>query len=510
MTQSVKKRYAAKLAANLVGLIIGLFTVSIIPRGLGPKYYGEFSFLTDFFGQLISLFTLATSIGFYVKLSQRQNEFGLISFYYQFTGLAILVMFLFVGGSQITGASKTFWIDQSIIYVYMAAFYAALIWLVGLMTNVVDAYGLTISTEIAKIVQKFLGTLILLSLFLVKQLTLANFFLYNYIISVLLIVAFLWIITRNGIPFFQNWKLNKEEIKQYIQEFYKYSHPLFVYAIIGVFTGVFDRWLLQKYAGSAQQGYFGLSLQISGICFIFTSAMATLITREFAITYKNNDINEMARLFRRYIPMLYAVAAYFGCFVSVQASKIIFIFAGKQYANAVIPMAIMALYPIHQTYGQLSGSVFYATGKTKVFRNIGLFFMILGLPILYIALAPSGKMGFNAGATGLAIKFVLIQFIAVNVQLFYSSRMLKLRFIKYFSHQVICMSTLLGLALISKLIIDKLLLVDANIIISFLISGFIYSILVLLLIFFFPAAFGVYKSDVKSALKILSSAIGFK
>ena len=39
----------------------------------------------------------------------------------------------------------------------------------------------------------------------------------------------------------------------------------------------------------------------------------------------------------------------------------------------------MALYPIHQTYGQLCGAVLYSSGKTNIIRNISIPFQILGL-----------------------------------------------------------------------------------------------------------------------------------
>lgn len=51
MSQSLKKRYVAKLFANLIGLGIGLVIAVIIPSELGPKAYGDFSFAH----QLISM-----------------------------------------------------------------------------------------------------------------------------------------------------------------------------------------------------------------------------------------------------------------------------------------------------------------------------------------------------------------------------------------------------------------------------------------------------------------------
>lgn len=500
MIQSLKKRYTAKLFANLIGSSIGVITAIIVPRALGPKAYGDFTFLSTFFLSLIGFFTLSTSDGFYVKLSQRPNEFGLISFYGYFNMFTILALFIFVAGSQLLGVSGIIWIDQSIGFVYMATLFSAFGWLVKIITYVVDAYGLTVSTEIVRIFQKLIGLLIITALFLCKQLNLKNYFFYNYGLTIVLILLFIWIINRNNYSFFQSWKLRKDQISGYIKEFYEYSRPLFFFALIQLVFGIFDRWLLQKYGGSVQQGFFGFSYQITIVCFLFSSAMTPLIIREFSIAYHKNDISEMSRLFRRYIPILYSITAYFACFASVQAEKITYIFGGRQFTDATIPVMIMALTPIHQTYGQLSASVFFATGQTKLFSRISIGFIIIGLPMIYFLLAPVDKFGFNAGAIGLAIKVVLIQFIYVNVQLFYNSKFLKMRFINYFAHQIISVCFLIAIALLVKVFINGIQFMNDHILLNFLISGLLYSLLVLISVFYFPVIFGLRKEDMKIGL----------
>ena len=57
--------------------------------------------------------------------------------------------------------------------------------------------------------------------------------------------------------------------------------------------------------------------------------------------------------------------------------------------------------------------------------------MILGLSISFLLLAPQKFYGYNLGALGLAIKMIIIQFVSVNIQLFYNSKYLKLSFIKF-------------------------------------------------------------------------------
>lgn len=500
-TDSLKKRYLAKLFANLIGLVIGVVTQAIIPRGLGPKAYGDFSFLSDFFSQLMPIFSLNTSMAFYTKLSQRRNEFALISFYSQFTAMAFISLFIFVYGTQMTGLSKVFWPDQRMSYVYMACVWMGLVWITQLLIRVADAYGLTVSTEIARICQKCLGLLVVSTLFFMGQLSLTTFFFYHYAILLFLIILLVAIIYRKG-PSLHTWRLQKAQITGYIKELYTYSNPLFVYGLFGAIVGIFDRWLLQEYAGSVQQGFFGLSFRICVVCFLFTNAMTSLFTREMAIAYGNGDRRQMARLFRRYVPLLYSIAAFFGCFLSLQAEKVSYIFGGNQFAGATTAMMIMALYPIHLTYGQLNGSVFYASGQTKLYRNIGMIQYLLGLPITYFLLAPVENFGLNAGATGLALKFVLVNVIIVNVQIFFNTRFMGLRFMRYIVHQIMSVACLLGVAAISILVIDKGLGLHDKVVLSFFLSGVLYTLMVAILGYAKPVLFGLQRRDIHSLIQL--------
>ncbi len=258
---------------------------------------------------------------------------------------------------------------------------------------------------------------------------------------------------------------------------------------------ILDRWLLQVFSGSAQQGFYGLSYQIGAICFLFTSAMTPLITREFSIAYAKHDLAQMAYLFRRYIPLLHGMAAFFSCFIALQAESVAYILGGAKFHDAALAIAIMAFYPVFQTYGQLSGSVFYATGQTGLYRNIGIIFLIIGLPVTYFLIAPIDMMGLNAGSTGLAIKMVLIQLVSVNIGLYFISKFLKLSFWKYLAHQIVCLASFLFLAILSRGVVEGLEL-NGNILISFFISGLLYSCMVMAMIYFAPVIFGLQKEDI--------------
>ena len=142
-TDSLKKRYLAKLFANLVGLAIGVVTQAIIPRGLGPKAYGDFHFLSDFFTKIVSFLDMGTSIGFYTKLSQRQQDFGLVSVYLVFTGIVSFLLIIFVGCIHVTGAYTTLLPDQILFYIYLAAIWGILAWVIQVLNKMADNFAMT-------------------------------------------------------------------------------------------------------------------------------------------------------------------------------------------------------------------------------------------------------------------------------------------------------------------------------------------------------------------------------
>jgi len=178
-TDSLNKRYLAKLFANLVGLIISVVTQAIIPRGLGARAYGNFSFLSNYFFQVVNFLDMGTSIGFYTKLSQRQRDFGLVSFYLSFACLVSFFLIIFVGCIHVTGSYTTFLPDQKLFYIYLAAVWGILAWFVRIVNKMADAYGVTVSTEKTRIIQKGIGLALILTLFFANRLNLTNFFFYH-------------------------------------------------------------------------------------------------------------------------------------------------------------------------------------------------------------------------------------------------------------------------------------------------------------------------------------------
>jgi O-antigen/teichoic acid export membrane protein len=501
---SLGRQYRYKLGANVIGLVFSAVTQSIVPRLLGPAHYGSFSFLTSFFNQVLAFFDSGSSIAFFSKLSQRREERALLRFYWGFAGMVGVTLVVVVVGVFWVGMDGWLWPDQGMPYVWLALGWGLLTWWVQILNRMVDGYGLTVRGEIARLQQQALGLMAILLMVWFARSTLADFFAYQYCLLTFLFLAWWIILRRYELPLFPSVPLTINEVGRYSREFWDYSAPLISYAIVGMLVGVMDRWLLQRFAGSIGQAFFALSSQISTVCFLFSGAMTPLLLREMSWSYGQGDIARMRAMFLQYIPMLYSIAAFLGIFLSVQARAVVFLVGGSSFTDASGVVAVMALFPIHQTYGQLSGTVFYATGQTETYRNIGITFMLVGLVVTVWLVAPTRFLGLQLGATGLALKMVVMQALAVNVQLWWNDRLLQLSFWKLVLHQLYSLAMLAGIAWGADFFVS---MVVQGMIARFALSGIVYSLGCLGTLAVAPSVFGLSRGDLRNGLSQLASQL---
>lgn len=492
---SFRKRYLFKLLTNIIGLAVGLISQSIIPRALGPASYGNFSFLTSFFQQLIGFLNLNSSTAFYAKLSQRPNDKSLIAFYFRFLLLLGTVLGLFLLVSYLTKQNQLIWPNQTWPFVVMGAVWAFLTFFLTIVSEMSDAFGITVKAEVTKLFIKLSGLAVILCMFLQQLFSLLYFFIYHFIFLILSIILISINIQRSGHNIFDNFSLSHDQLKVHINEFLTYCSPLVVFSVISVTEGVLDRWLLQRFSGSIEQGFFGLAYQTGTICFLFTSAMVPLLMREYVISFSKGDLDQIKKLFLRFVPMLYVIAAYFSCFLAVEAKHVVLILGGIAYQDAIIPISIMCLYPIHQTYGQVNGSVFLAASRTIAYRNIGIYLSCFSLPITILLLGPQEYGALQLGAVGLAGKMVIMQFIGVNIQLWYNAKLIRFSFTNLLRHQLLVLFIFVPIALFSSYC-ARTLLHEFHFIIQFLFSGTVYSVAILSIILFYPTICSLTKEDV--------------
>lgn len=501
---SLRRRYFAKLIANFVSLGAMVVTHMVIPRALGPSAYGNFNYVTNFFTQLIGVFDTGTSTCFYIKLSQRPKETGLIAFYAYFVFGVSLLILLFNAVAFALGMEEMFWPGQETVVVFAAAIWALLVWGTDIINKINDAMGLTVSSENIRIIQTALSLALIVAMYFAGAIGIHGIFLYYYFSLVFLGTAWIVLQIRNGVPLIGYLRLRLVEGKEYLQEFYKFSHPLFVYSVAGIIPGLVDRWLLQNYAGSVEQGFFGLSYRIGTLAFFFASTMSPLITREFSQAFGDNDMGKVQKVFSRYLPLFYAISGYCSLFLAFNADVVVTFVGGTQYIDALLAVSIMCIFPMHQTYGQLGSSVFFSSGQTGTYRNIGVAGMFAGLPVTFFLVAPSLHHGLDLGAVGLAVKVVLMQIIMVNVQLWYVTKIIGLSFSRFVLHQA---AVLVVFGLFAGLSRGLTSFLGTGMIVKFIVCGALYSTLVIAAVYAFPALIGFNRDELSAQLSDISRKI---
>ena len=404
---SFKKRYSFKLITNIIGLGIGLITQSIVPRALGPASYGNFSFLTSFFWSVAGFLNFNSSTFFYTKLSQKQDDKTLVGFYFYFVLIIGLFLGVILAFPVVLGYNEIIWPEQKFIFVILGAIWAYMSFYVMILVDMSDAYGLTVKSEKVNTVLKIVGLTIILIMFWKNWFSLLNYFLYHLLILALSISALIYIIFKNKKSLSPFWRLDNAQVKKYAKDFSKFCAPLIVFTFLGVVAQILERWFLQTFSGSVKQGFFALSSQVASISFLFTSAVMPLVLRDQAISFGNKDLERSQKIFKRSTFTLYLLTTFFCCFIAVEAKTVLLFFGGQAYSEALVPLAIMSLYPIHQTYGQLNGNFFFATERVVAYRNIGLIFIFIGIPITFFLLGPEkygalqygNSMSINGSAT---------------------------------------------------------------------------------------------------------------
>jgi O-antigen/teichoic acid export membrane protein len=491
MNQSLKSRYLIKLLSTIISGLINAVIIAIVPQALGAVAYGKFVYLQDFFIKAVGFLDMGSSIAFFTKLSADNRRRELILFYFSYLAFIFILLILFIYILDITDYIYLLIPNISTKYIYFGLLFATLTWASQIFIKISDAFALTISVEIIKILHKIASLGLILYFIHIIGLSLDNYFYFHYISLISFLIILSWLFWKKDI--FKNLKFSDfySKFSSLLKEFIEYCHPLVLYSIVLSLVGIFDIWLLQSVAGSREMGFYGVAYSLSAMAFLFSSAMTPIITREYSKFYGNGDIKSIRKLFLKYIPMLYSISAFFSIFISLHSQTILDIFiSSDEFKEAYLVLVIMFFYPIHQTYGQLSGGLFYATGETKLLRNISLFiapFSILVSIILIFFL--------KLGAIGLALKMVIVQFIGVNIQLYFNTKFLNLDFKYFLKHQLISILFFTAIGFLSYGVSN------------FILSGTIYTLWVIIFSYIFPQIFATSREEIETIFLRLKNAI---
>lgn len=195
---NLKKRYLFKLVRSTFGAGMSFVSLPLVTRSLGPEQYGLFNFLRVFFIQIIQFLDVGTS-AFYPKLSKRPGDKGILRFVVFYDVVLVFVTFFMLFALFFSGGTEKVLTTDS-LWIVILSF--TLVWLMLInqkMTNLMDAWGRTIPSEIVLLLMRATLTIGFVVLFIIDKLNLESYlFIQNGVLIIFLL--FLFSLSRKYFP----------------------------------------------------------------------------------------------------------------------------------------------------------------------------------------------------------------------------------------------------------------------------------------------------------------------
>lgn len=412
---SVKLRLAISVGSNVLRALISFITGLLIARTLHPAGYGDLMFLLGSFVAIRSLLDMGSSSAFFTFLSQRARgrRFYLVYFSWlalQFTATMMLLYFV-IPDSLL----QKIWLghDRDIIMLAFAAtFMQQQVW--QMVGQIGESMRKTAKVQLMNLSIALLYFMLTLSMATCGHLSVEKILFILLLLYVVATVFAYWLI-RDGSP------SSSEEapVREILRDYWQYCKPLLVLALVGFAYDFADKWMLQKFGGAVQQGYFQIASQFGAVSLLATASILNVFWKEVADAWAKQDRARAELLYRKVSRGLVMLGAIISGLLIPWSEQIVTVLLGAAYQNAWPVFAIMLLYPIHQSMGQIGGSTLFATGQTRQYMVVSVSSMMVSIPLSYIVLAPASPGwagGMDMGALGLACKMVVLGIVSVNFQ----------------------------------------------------------------------------------------------
>lgn len=476
--------------------MIGFATGMLVARGMGPEHYGKMMFLLGTFIAVRQLLDVGSSTAFFTFLSQRQRSRRFVAWFSIWLGVQFLVPLLAVGLLFPTTWIELVWRGEQrslVVMTFVAAYLQSTLWTVVMQMGE--------SQRLTRMVQGVSATIAMFHLLLVAIAWWQEWLGIRLIFAAIAVEWALaaWVIARqlqfSAVPD------ENETFMGVVKEFGRYCLPLIPYSWLGFAYEFADRWLLQNYGGSVQQAFYAVAFQFGAVVGIATTSILNVFWKEIAEAHHQGNKERVAILYRKVSRGLYFVAAAVAGFLIPWSEDILRLTLGPAYVGGAAALTIMFLYPLHQSMGQIGGTMLYATGRVRAQIVIGMLLMASSIVATYFVLAPAAAPipGFGLGSTGLAGKMVIMQFLGVNVVALYLARSMQVSF--DWIYQPVSGIGCLGAGWLAYVIPQWLFDVSAHVWFGWLVSGFLYSVMVLAMIWLAPSLAGVSRYEILSVVR---------
>lgn len=445
---SIKKRFLFSVGANIVRAAVSLIVGLLVARGLGPADYGNLAYLLGSFWAIRALLDMGASSAFYTFIAQKHRGRLYYAVYFGWLAFQFFFSVALVAALLPAAVVERFWLGQArelILLALLATFLQNQVWQTVVQMH--EAVRQTIRVQIAGLL------IIAVHLLLVVLLLYSGWLDIRAVLWAIVAEYLLAAVWLSGIlrvsaaeQYSDTLAVDGSTLKEVLSAYITYCRPMVVIAIFTFCYEMADRWLLQRFGGASQQGFFQVASQLSTISLLATTSILNILWKEVAEACERGDHVRVITLHQKTTHMLVLLAATVSCFLAPWSKQLVDVLLGNAYHAAWPVLFFMLFYPIHQAIGQANGTLFMATGRNSAYMKITVAGLLVSMPVSYALIAPqSGVLlpGLEMGAMGLAIKIVGLNIVFVNVQSWLITQYYGTAF--QWQHQVTAILTLLVL-----------------------------------------------------------------
>jgi O-antigen/teichoic acid export membrane protein len=416
ISKSIPARFGVSFISAILRSGLAFVTAMLLARWLGPDEYGRVVFLLAAHIAIRQFIDMGTSSAFFTFISKRERSHCFVLIYwgwllFQLFTLGLITYALLpteILGKLFSGESRNL-----VLLALLSSFLQGVVWQTAAQMG--EAIRETAWVQTIGIIALAIHLLLLTLAWSFDVLSIPLIF---FLASLEWLIAsvFIYILHYRKANYAAMSPTDNETIFSIFEEYKTFCLPLIPLAWLGAMHDFFDRWMLQTWSGSKEQAYFGVASQISAISLLVTTAILRIFWKEMSAIHEAKDYERMGELSKIISKSLFIAGAFLTGAMLPWAQEILFFTAGEGYLDGRLTFAIMLVYPIHQSLGQITNTTYYATSNTKLLLWVNGTFLLVGIFVTYLALAPRDALipGFNMSSPGLAAKLVLMQVIFVN------------------------------------------------------------------------------------------------
>lgn len=503
---SVRRRFAVTVVTNLLRGVLSFGGGLLIARWLGPSSFGDMTFLLGTFVSLRSLLDMGSSTAFFTFLSQQPRSRRFVRRYYLWMAVQFAIPAFVIGQFLPHDWMASIWRGHArdmILLAFGAAFLQNSLW--PAVQQAGESQRRTALVQGAGVVVVAVHVLVVALLWLNGALNVASIF--GFTIAEYAIAS--WVVQR---MLFASLTIeadpSDDSFSILVRRYAAYCLPFLPYTLVAFVQEFGDRWLLQRFGGGVQQAYYAIGAQFGAVALLATSSIVRVLWQEVAEAHARGDHEHAAALYKRVSRTLFMLGATIAGFLIPWSAVILRHLLGEPYVAGAGTLAIMLLYPIHQSMGQIGNTVLYATERVSLQAFTGVAMMLVGLVVSYFVLATRDAVvpGFGLQSSGLAIKMVLVQIVWVNIVAYLISRMWRTRF--DWLYQPTSIAVCLSAGYLAHFVATRPLGIVVAVPVQLSIALLIHSASVVVLVYLLPWMAGFTRDELKRDVGHVISYMG--